>query len=466
MAQVNILSGVYTNSAADFRVSYPKNLYPIPMVSGASTGNLRPAEGIIEFGTGPGIDRGAINWKGVCYRVMGTKLVSISSTGVTTTLGDVGAGGQCTLDYSFDRLAIASGGNLYYWDGTLTQVTDVDLGLVVDLVWVDGYFMTTDGENLVVTELNDPFAVNPLKYGSSEVDPDPIQGLVKLRDEVYAYNRYTIEVFQNVGGDLFPFQRVPGAMVERGALGTHCTAVYLDNIAFLGGGRNEPPAVWLASNGSSINISTREIDLVLKEYTEVQLSNAVVETRVTNAQKLLYIHLPDRTLVYDGAASQVFGQPTWAILSTSIVGNGIYRARNFIWCYDRWLSGDPTSVSHGYLSDTISSHYGETIGFECTTAIIYNGGAGAIFLELELVCLTGRVDIGVNPTIWASYTIDGLTWSQEKPRTLGTIGQTSKRIVWYQQGFMRNWRGQKFRWTSESLLTVARLEMKLEPLNG
>jgi hypothetical protein len=71
------------------------------------------------------------------------------------------------------------------------------------VVWVDGYFMTTDGEFLVITELNNPFAVDPLKYGSSEADPDPVKSLLKLRNEVYALNRHTIEVFDNTGRRAF-----------------------------------------------------------------------------------------------------------------------------------------------------------------------------------------------------------------------------------------------------------------------
>ena len=39
---------------------------------------------------------------------------------------------------------ICGGGNLYYYDGaTFEQVTDPDLGVVHDQIWVDGYFMTT-----------------------------------------------------------------------------------------------------------------------------------------------------------------------------------------------------------------------------------------------------------------------------------------------------------------------------------
>ena len=467
MSQVSILSGIYANAASDFRVSYPRNLVPIGLQSGISSGYLRPAEGIVEVGTGPGIDRGGINWNGVCYRVMGSSLVSIDANGVVTALGDVGSGDEVTLDYSFDRLAIASGRKLfYYMSGTVTQVTDPDLGAVLDVVWVDGYFMTTDGTSLVVTELNDPYAVNPLKYGSSEADPDPVKGLLKLRNEIYACNRYTIEVFQDVGGDLFPFQRVQGAQIQKGAIGTHTATVYLDAIAFLGSGRNEAPAIWTASNGNTLNISTREIEQVLRKYSESQLASAVLETRSTDNRKLLYVHLLEQTLVFDGAASAVLQQPIWYILTSSITGLSKYRARNFVWCYDKWLCGDPTTSKIGELSDLVSSHYGELNGWECSTAIVYNGGKGAIFQELELVCLTGRVDIGVESTVWTSYSVDGMAFSNEKPKLLGKTGDTLKRIVWYQNGFMRNWRCQRFRGTSDSHLTIARLEVKLEALNG
>jgi hypothetical protein len=164
--QIPILNGIYTDNTPELRTSYPVNLVPVPKQSGISNGFLRPGDGIVANGTGPGVDRGGVNWQGDLYRVMGTKLVEINSAGEVNILGDVGGpiDQLVTFDYSFDELAIASGGRLYYWDGsTLTQVTDPDLGVVLDVVWVDGYFMTTDGEFLIVTVLTDPMQVNPLK---------------------------------------------------------------------------------------------------------------------------------------------------------------------------------------------------------------------------------------------------------------------------------------------------------------
>ena len=464
--QIPVLNGIYTNEQSDFRTSYPRNMIPVPKQNGISTGYLRPADGIVLDGTGPGVDRGGIEWNGICYRVMGTKLVRINTDGTNDVLGDVGGSGQVTLDYSFDRLAIASSGKLLYWDGsTLTQVTDPDLGDVLDFCWVDGYFLTTDGTSLIVTELTDPTSVNPLKYGSSEADPDSVVAILKLRNEVYALNQHTIEVFQNVGGSLFPFQRVPGAQMQRGCIGTFACAVFLENIAWLGNGRNEQPAVWIGNNGQTAKISTREIEQIINSYTSEQLAGVVMETRVADGHQFLYLHLPDQTLVYDGTGSQAVGEPVWFVLTSGAAYPGQYLAKNFVWCYGKWLCGDPSSGRYGHLTNAISSHWGELNSWEFGTTIVYNEGRGAVFHEIELVCLTGRVELGASPVISTAYSLDGETWSQERSRPAGRQGERIKRIAWLQQGFMRHWRVQRFKGTSDSHISVARLEARVEGMN-
>jgi hypothetical protein len=464
--QISILNGIYTDNGPDFRTSYPVNMVPVPKNSGISTGYLRPGDGLVANGTGPGIDRGGINWQGECYRVMGTKLVSVASNGDVTVLGDVGGpiNTLVTFDYSFDQLAIASGGRLYYWNGALTQVTDPDLGLVLDVVWVDGYFMTTDGEFLIVTELSDPTQVNPLKYGSSEVDPDPIVALLKLRNEVYALNRNTIEVFDNTGGDLFPFARIDGAQVQKGVVGTQACCVYIERIAFLGSGRNEAPGIYVGAAATTQKISTQEIDELLLTYTEAQLSLVKLEARNDKSHQHLYVHLPDRTIVYDAAASEALGDQVWFTLTTTLAGFAQYRARNLVWAYDKWLVGDPQSSTIGYLVDDIGSHWGQQVRWEFGTIIAYNEGKGALFQKMELVSLTGRVALGTNPQISTSYSLDGLSYSQDRYIYVGTIGNTNKRLAWFQQGHMRNWRIQRFRGDSDSHIAFARLEMQIEGL--
>ena len=466
--QVSVLNGVYTDGSSDFRTSYPRNMIPVPKSTGIAQGYLRPVDGVIAQGTGPGKDRGGVNWNGVCYRVMGSKLCSISSAGAITVLGEVGGTTELvTLDYSFDRLTIASNNNLFYWSPTLglVQVTDPDLGVCLDVLWVDGYFMTTDGTNLVVTELNDPLIISPLKYGSSEVDPDPVKGLLKLRDEVCALNRYTVESFDNVGGTGFPFARIDGAQLTRGAVGTHAACVFMERLAFVGSGRNEAPAVWLGQNGQTAKLSTREIDQVLSTYTEAQLASVQMEARVDKGHQHLWITLPDKALVYDGAATAVVGEPVWFSMTSGATGNAQYRAWNLVWCYDKWLCGDPTSSSYGYLSSTLMTQHGAEVDWEFGTQIAYNESRSAIFHEVELVCLTGRVAAGSSPKVWTSYSNDGVTDSVRRYISAGKQGQRNVRLSWLQQGRIGQWRTQKFGGTSDALLSVARLEIRVEPLN-
>lgn len=472
MAEFPIFAGIYADGSADLRTAYPVNMVPVPMPSGVSDGYLRPADGFVQQGVAPGTDRGGIVWDGVLYRVMGTKLCMINPVGAISVLADVGPPDPsadsefCTFDYSFDRLAIASGGRLYYWKGgVLTQVVDPDLKYVVDVVWVDGYFMTTDGEYLIVTELNDPTQISPLKYASSEADPDPVIALLKLRNEIYALNRNTIEVFDNVGGTGFPFQRIEGAQIQKGCIGDRACCVFVETVAFVGSARNEAPCVYLGINANANKISTREIDELLASYSEAELKTVLVEARNDNAHEHLYIHLPDRTVVYDHTSTQEMKRPVWFVLTSAVQGFKRYKARSMFWCYDRWNVADPTTNAYGYFTMESAAHFGQHVRWEFSTPMAYNGSRGLMVNELELVAITGTTpEFGENPRISTSYSYDGRTWSIDHDITAGKAGQRTKRLVWRRQGFLRSYRIQRFVGDTRSHLTVMRLEVKAEPL--
>jgi len=463
--QIPIVSGIYAGPDGAWRTSYPVNMEPTPKSTGISEGNLRLADGIARTGSAPGLSRGGVLWNGALYRVCGSKLISVDESGLYTEIGDVGNGGDVTLVYGFDYLAVASGGNLFLYDGsTLAQVTDSDIGTVLDVVWIDGYFLTTDGEFLVVTELNDPFSVNPLKYGSSEVDPDPVVAVLKVRNEIAAVNRYTIETFNNVGGEGFPFQRVEGAQVHKGAVGTHGACVISDAIAVVGGGRNEVPSVWLCTNGTSQKLATAEIDEVLATYTDQQLEGVFTEVKTHRGHETLMIHLPDRCLCYDAAASVAMSAPVWYTLTSSAISFERYRGKHHVWANGAWTVGDPVAMQLGRLDRSVGTHYGAAVRWEFATPVIYNENRGALFHELELVGLFGVASAGVVPKVSTSYSVDGVAWSQPKTISIGGAGARGQRARWLAQGHMGNFRIQRFQGDSASPIAVSRLEARMEPL--
>jgi hypothetical protein len=456
-----LLSGITADSTAEFLTSYPLNLEVVAVDNRIAKAQFRATAGAITVVAGPGIDRGGINWNGILYRVMGTKLVSVSSTGVITEIGDVGGSGPVTFDIAFQHLIVRSSDQLYYWDGTtLTHVTDTDLGPVLDMLWIDGYTMTTDGTSIIVTELNDPTSVLPLKYGSAEEDPDMVTGLIKARDEAYALGQYTIQVFQNVGGNGFPFQPVKSATIPVGCVGPTAKCLYGDSFAFVGSARNEAIGVYIAGSGTATRISSRAIDDELAKVTDP--SQIILENRTSRAERRLFVHLPSKSLVFLMNASKILGEPVWYVAQS---GNGEpYRLRHAVECYGKTYVGDVAGNLLGELTDTVSTHFGDAAEWKFDVGLLYNQAKGGIVNSIELVGLPGRAPFETVGTAWLSMTRDGQNFSVERGIPMGRAGQTSLRLQWRPRTNFRNWIGFRFRGNSAAMPGFAACEAQVTPL--
>jgi len=468
VTQISILGGIYTDNAGDFKSSYPINLEPVVAESGIAKGYLRTAPGIADFGPspGPGTDRGGISWGSQHVRVMLNNLVTVDTSGNVTIRGNVTAGDAVTFAFSLDRLAIAAGGKLHYFkDNLVTTVIDPDIGDVLDVVWVDGYFMTTDGVYLVVTELTDPYVIDPLKYGSAEEDPDEITGLMKLRGEVYALGRYSIENFQNLGTAGFPFQRNPNALIEKGCIGARAKTYYADTFAFIGSGKNEALSVYLAGQGEALSVSTPQIDRELALVDPAEYHLVECEARVDLNESRLIIHLPTGfSAQYHFKASQAAGTPVWTILAGGPGADEAYPIRHLVYFNSQWIGGATTGYL-GRLDYETGTQFNQPIGWRFDTQFVYNASRGGLVRSVELVGLTGRTPLGVEPTAFFSWTLDGEVWSQERPVSTGNFGQTQKRMQWRPGVKFANFMGLRFRGANNAVASFARLEATVEALN-
>lgn len=464
--QIPIYEGIYVDAVADFRTSYPQNLIPTPKKTGFSDGYLRTAEGAALFGATPGRDRGGIQWNGVLYKACGSKLVRIDAAGVATTIGDIGDNGvDAVFTFSVDRLGIASNGILWYYQtttGVLDRVVDPDIGIVNFVLWIDGYFAVTDGTTIAVTDLTDPYAVNPLKYGSAEESPDRINSLLHISGQMVANGGLTNEFFQNIGGNLFPFQRLPNALIERGSCGTFATCLYNQTFAFVGNGINEAASVYIAGPGSTASIATREIDILLSELTDAQRALIKIETRVDKKMQLLYVHLPTKTMVYDINATVLFGIPIWFILNSGADGELPYRCRNFVYVYSKWTCGDQQANQTGYLVTNVTTQYGQVVPWQFDTTFGFNQGFGSIFHEVELHHKPGAA--GAIATVWHSWSDDGQTFSALRPAMPTGQGQTLIRAIWLIGRLMRDASVLRFKGMNSTPDSFGALTANVEPL--
>lgn len=451
MAQVGIQSGVKLLNGG-FATSFPINLEHRVIASGLSEGQLVSTRGAITLATGPGVTRGGIMWNGVQYRVMGTKLVSVVGSTITQ-LGDVGGSGPVRFDYSFDRLAIASDGRLFYWNGTtLVDVTDPDLGQAKDIAFLGGYFITTDGEFIVTTELSDPTQVDPRKYGSAEADPDPITGVEVLNEELYAIGRHSIQPFRNVGGTVFPFQVVVGGAIPFGCISAHAKCRVIDSIAFVGGGREEPLGVFVLSGGTAQRISTREIEALLDGVDESLIE---LEARRFGEDDHLILHTPKASAMLKIRAASEIGGRLWTILHSGRFSG--YRLRHAVWDGKRHVVGDLTSGKLGTLTEATESHFGDRAEWQFDAGLIFNEGRGIIVSEVELF---GQFPLGEPTNVFLSVTRDGKVWSNEVSRYM--LGLRDQRCIWRPNTRFPWQSGWRFRGTGR--VAIARCEVQAEAL--
>lgn len=470
---IPFLQGVYM-SGSDARVALPVNYEAVPAQSGATDDYLRPTEGIDAFTTGQGNDRAAIVWPGAGvaltgaghYRVSGTKLIKVSSTGGVTVIGTVGGSGHARLDFSFDLLGILSDGKLFFYDGaSLTPVTDPNIPAnLIDMAWVDGYWAVTDGTDVAVSDLATPTTFNPLKFGGTD-RPNPVKCLLKVINELHVISENYVDVFRNIGGSGFPFQRISSAVVTKGPIGTRTACVFENKVALLGGGRNEEPSVYLGYNAQAVKIGSQEIDAILDEYTAAQLAAATLETQVARGMVRLYVHLSDRSLVYDAVMSARQGFPVWHVRVSTLNDFAAYRAQNFVRVDDSWVVGDPVSAAIGVTTKTSSKHFGEYVRGEWTTGALRAGPNGVTMHRLTLFAITGDVDEGEEPRLSMSYSPDGETYSTPRSILSGIRGEKMKKLEWRKLGTWRQFRTIRFQTDGICRVSPMSLDADMTVLN-
>lgn len=459
MPRIPINEGIYSDGNGDYRTSYPLNYYPVSKNTGANVGYLYPTPGIrqVTLSGGSGSRGGQFNSRfEQQFRVIGNTLYRVSGVNLVS-LGTVPGSGRVAMAHSFNSQCVVNNTSAFVWDGdTFSQITDPDLGVVFDVVWVDGFYVFTDGESIIISELTDETDIDPLKFGSSEVFPDVIRGLGVVHNEVVAFNRYTTEVFNNIGGTGFPFRRVETAMIPIGLVGTHAKVTYKGGYALLGGGHNENISVWLY-DGRIRKLASREIELILGEYTEAQLAQSTMDSYSDQGNDFLLINLPDRQLVYDDNTSQILQINAWHERTPN--------AFHPVFSEGKWWVANEDGFL-GQYDHSLGSEWGDKIERRFDTKLLWGETNDFIIHRLELQGTYGRTPEDKNPAIAWSYTDDGRVYSPERWMNTGEKGDYLGRFVARRLGKTRQSRSYRFRTFNDARISINRLDMELEPING
>jgi hypothetical protein len=404
---IPIVRGEKTDSNADYIDSLPKNLIAVPKAVRGADAYLMTHPGlerIADVGatvtTG---DRGGLynERTGVHYRLIDGFLYRLGVDGGFDRIGTIAGTKKASFAYSFQSTLIISDGVAWRVLDNFKLTSYERLGFI-DGCWIGGYYVMTDGARIWHTGIVDESKIDELAYAEAEQSPDKTLGVMATQDGLLmSFDRYTMQFFYNSATTPFAFTALPAKSINAGIVGTHAKAMLLGSVFILGGRKDESPSVYMVGTGDIQSVSTRTVDKIIAEYTEDELADAVLESRVEDRDCLLYVRLPRHTLVFNYAYAKVAGlDSAWSVLTSGNMEspwracNGVFDPR-----MRKWIYGDTSSGKVYALDKTKSAQDGEPTEYEFSTPIIalrgriskveintvpgYNTGPQSVFMSIS-----------------------------------------------------------------------------------
>lgn len=420
-------------------------------------------------GTVKQVNRGAHVKNGIPYFVNGDGLYSLDRTmdgddeGFSTTLlGTIEGDGFVSMaDNGTQLIVLVPGGKGYIYNessGTpFQEITDLDFdanGNPQYVVFINGYFAaSTDSKKWIVSSLNDGLSWDALDFASAESDPDAIVAPVIVNNQVFITGSETTEGFQSIDGAGFPFQR-NNLFMDKGC-SAPSTLVRANKTFFMvGAGVNESPAVWMFTGITFEKISTTAIDNVLNAYSDTDLGQAFAWTYAQSGAYFVGFSFPDRSFVFDMVTSRWHERKS--IVNDILVR---WRANSLITAYGRVLVGDSVDGRIGALDLDVYTEYGNNIIRIVSTQPFANQGDEISSTMIELTMEPGVGNEAVpDPAISMSLSKDSKTFSYERTRAIGKIGDYKRRVVWRKNGRFPRMVVMKFRLSDPVKPVIIKLE--------
>lgn len=477
MPKINlpIGGGFYQSRSLPLSAQRLINWVPIiPQTAGASTSNaIFPTPGQKSFLTVGGENRGQDVMAQIDFAVNGNTLFQINENKTSTSIGTIEGSGLVSMANNGTKLVIVvPGGKSYVYDGTtLVQITDTDFRVSDTVSFKDGFFIFTasDGTVFFNSALNDPLNYRALDFGTAEIDPDEIVASHVVHNELFIIGVETIELFQNIGGADFPFQRIQGANIQKGAHATFGIVGLDETFAFVGGGKDEKTSIYQVEDSTRANkIATPAIDNAIQKFTKEEISNCVAMTYFDRGNQIAIFTfisdvIPSKTFGYNATVSRLSGIPTWFEFQSGIADNR-WNVNSIVLAYGKLLAGTTTGDIVELDHDTFDD-LGSTVFRQFTTSDL-NNEFSPLFMPTIILTMEAGVGLttgqGSDPIVRMQISNNGKKFGNARPRKIGKIGEFGQQTHWRRNGRTSKQRFHRFTVTDAVNAVIIKLQAKAE----
>lgn len=391
---------------------------------------LRTVPGIRAHATLAGGGRGLHACKLGLFAIAGNTLYRIAN-GEGTALGTVPGVKRTIMADNGQQIVITTDQLARVWTGTaMEQITDTgfDGRRPGACAFLDNYIVFVDENSgrFFSSDLTDALEYDALDFATAEASPDDLVTLEVDHRQLVLIGTHTTELWYNSGATGFPFERVPGGVIELGGLAKH------------GVTKQDNSVYWLASdrtarrlNGSTpVRISTHGVEEKWRDYARVDDCQCFGFTSMGHL--FVVFRFPDAgaAWLYDATTNEWSERESYLGLPWRVVDSVEWNGVTYV--------QDAETGSVGILDGETFTEWGDTLRAEWTYTGVWDGGRRVFHQEMELGIETGvglSSGQGNDPMVSLSASDDGgRTYRSLPVKSIGKQGEYRKRVRWHRLG--------------------------------
>jgi len=482
--ELQFADGFYVSQSSTLLDKRVVNAYPvIPQADALSKRALLATPGIKQFAdSGSDSSRGAIVFSdGIPYRVVGNSLESTDSLGTITNHGTISGTSDVSMESNGINIAIQDPDGDSYFFTPSTNTLELNNGSVFlsfgqakTVSFKDGFYVYTTVLIFFSSSaktVNDGKDFNALDFADAEISPDRIVKGHVNHNQLYILGENTIEVYDTIITAGFQFQRIKGAMIQKGCSAPNSVVEFDNSFLFLGGDVGEQPAIWKAVGSNAVKISNSSVDQLIQKNTKEEIAKTRAFTYAQNGDYFAVFTVGNNTFVYDATTSALSGKHEWHERQTGVTnGNGfqVWRAIHGFKAFGKNLVGDDRSGKIGELDIGTLKEYGDKIERIFSTKPFINQGDKLFSHEIELIMQVGVGNADApDPQIRMDYSDDeGRTFSDEISKSMGKVGEFNTKVRWSRLGSIPTSREVRYKMTDPVEFNVYALFANAEVSNS
>lgn len=298
--------------------------------------------------------------------------------------------------------------------------------------YVDGYFVWSqfDSAQFFLCDLYNGTVIDALDFATAESDPSKLKRVIVSHRELWLLKATRIEVWANTGAFPFPFERIPGAVLERGTAAGKSAAIQDSSVFWLGDDR----IIYRSQGYQALRVSEHWLEDKIRSGT---VSDAFGMAYSQGGHMFYVLTFPTLgfTVAYDCATTKWHYRQSGTSLTPAI-----WKAR----CIAQVFGVPMAGIDSGRVCELDMDEYteaGDAIRRAGRTPPIFADGTRVRMSEFELECELGvgiETGQGSDPQVMVRWTDDGGTsWSNEHLASIGRTGQRAKRALVRRMGQFR-----------------------------